>query len=469
MGNQPLRDLVGQFRSRRIDRRRFLQGTAALGVSATAISSALRTMPSARAATEVTMWTTYTADGLANVQAMVDAYNAQSQAGQVKLVQVPPADVSDISKLMTAVRGGTGPDLYLLDRFIVAQSAATGILQDLSSLGGDDVIKEYLPFAQAEASYNGKVWALPFDTDARALYYNKSLLSAAGIDPATFDQTNGPATWDQIAEAAAKIDQKDSNGNFTTMGFAPYIHEGWHYTYGFSFGGQFFDYTKCEVSPDDPKIVDAFTWVQNYCKNLGVDKVSAFSNPPNQPGANPAEHPFHTGNLGFWITGDWEIASIVQYAPDLEYGITWMPVGTAGDPSVTWAGGWSVVIPQGAKNVADGWDAVKWLCGPDGSRLYSTKSSHLSPLTALAADTELYTGEHAFFASMLPTAKNRPPLPVGNEYWVALGAAWDKNNLDQGAPADVLKAVKDHVDTDLKQYCPITPPAEAAPASTPAS
>src|SRR5688572_32591691 len=35
----------------------------------------------------------------------------------------PPAQVTDVTTLMTAVRGGTGPDLYLFDRFIVAQRA----------------------------------------------------------------------------------------------------------------------------------------------------------------------------------------------------------------------------------------------------------------------------------------------------------------------------------------------------------
>jgi hypothetical protein len=70
---------------------------------------------------------------------------------------------------------------------------------------------------------------------------------------------------------------------------------------------------------------------------------------------------------------------------------------------------------------------------------------------------------------MLPTAKNRPPLPVGAEYWDSLTTAWQKAYLDQGAPADLLKADKDQVDADLKQYCPIAAPAAASPMATPAS
>src|SRR4051812_24123925 len=118
MSDVELRDLVRKFRSHRIDRRAFIKGTAALGVSATAVSGALRTVRSTSAANEVVFWSTYPPPAFDYVQKVVDAFNAQSSDVQVKLVQIPPADVQDVTKLMTAVRGGTGPDMYLLDRFI---------------------------------------------------------------------------------------------------------------------------------------------------------------------------------------------------------------------------------------------------------------------------------------------------------------------------------------------------------------
>ena len=170
-----LKSLASQLRSGRIDRRRFFQGAAGLGASAAAISSALRIAPTrAQDSNEVTMWTTYTANDLANVQAVVDGYNAQSTGAQVNLVQIPPAQVTDVTTLMTAVRGGTGPDLYLFDRFIVAERASEGLLQDLSSLGADELMPNYVPFAAAESMYDGKAYCLPFDTDVRALYTTRA-------------------------------------------------------------------------------------------------------------------------------------------------------------------------------------------------------------------------------------------------------------------------------------------------------
>jgi len=469
MSDVELRDLVRKFRSHRIDRRGFLKGTAALGVSATAVSGALRTVRTTSAANEVVFWSSFTQPAFGYVQKVVDAFNAQSTDVQVKLVETPPADVQDVTKLMTAVRGGTGPDMYLLDRFIVAQNAATGLLQDLSSVGADDVIGNYVPFAQAEASYGGKVWALPFDTDTRALYYNKDMIQSVGVDPAEFDASKGAPTWDRVAEVGNMLNKQDSNGNYTQVGFVPWNGQGWHYTFGFSFGGNFFDYTNCSVSPDDAPIVAAFQWAQDYCKALDANKLFAFGQDGSQIASFPTQQEmFYIGTQAFFITGDWAIQQIKDISPNLNYGITYIPVPKTGDQSQTWAGGWSTVIPQGAKNVDGAWTAMQWISGEPGSRLYSQQSAHLSTLSSLVGDPDLFGGEHAFFSNLLPTAKNRPPLPVGSEYWTELTTAWQSNYLGQGAPADLLKTAKDRVNADLQQYCPVAPPAEAA-AATPTS
>ncbi|HKG27013.1 MAG TPA: extracellular solute-binding protein, partial [Thermomicrobiales bacterium] len=296
MGSDALRDLIGQMRRGRLSRRQFMGRAAAMGLSATAISGALRQVPTrAQDAVKVTLWTTFTDPELTTLKSMVDTYNGLAQGHTAELVQIPPAQVTDVTKLMTAVRGGTGPDVYHLDRFIVAQRAADGILQDLSEYGGADELAKHIAFARAEATFDGKPYALPFDTDARALFYNKGMIQGAGLDPAELDASNGPVTWDRVKEIASKLNVQDSNGNFTQMGFVPWLPEAWHYTYGFSWGGKFFDQASCEVTPNDQPIVEAFQWVQNYCNELGADKVSAFGSPSTQPGFDNAQRPFHLG------------------------------------------------------------------------------------------------------------------------------------------------------------------------------
>ncbi|MDZ7705519.1 MAG: hypothetical protein U5L04_13675 [Trueperaceae bacterium] len=45
-----------------------------------------------------------------------------------------------------------------------------------------DLRDQYLDFAWDEVSYDGGVWAFPFDTDTRALYYRRDILEDAGVD-----------------------------------------------------------------------------------------------------------------------------------------------------------------------------------------------------------------------------------------------------------------------------------------------
>jgi multiple sugar transport system substrate-binding protein len=458
MGNDALRDLIGQMRSRRIDRRQFMTRAAALGLSATAISGALRQVPTRAQETKtVAFWSKFTPPAIDHVRGIVDAYNAQATGHQVELTQIPPSEVDDDAKLMAAVRGGSGPDVYLLDRFIVAQRAGDGLLQDLSAMGADEVIAQHIAFSRAEASYDGKVYALPFDTDVRALYYNRAMLTAAGHDPAEFDAGNGPLTWDRVKEVANTMNVQDGNGNYTQMGFVPWMSQGWHYTYGFSWGAKFFDSASCEVTPDEQAMIDASTWVQTYCRELGADKVNAFGNPSMQPAFDQTQHPFLIGTVAMHITGDWEIARLAQLAPNIDYGITFLPVPVAGGQSATWAGGWSVVIPQGAKNVEEGWQFMQWFAGEPGQRMYTEVSSHLPTIEALHSDKELFEERHLFFAEQLmPSANNRPPLPVGARYWNELTVAWQKIYLDQAPPEEALGDAKENTQADLGRFCPIT-------------
>src|SRR6266540_996852 len=153
-------------------------------------------------------WTSHTPPDTDSEKHIVDAFNKQSQTTCVKMVAVPGSE-TDIAKLTTAVRGGTGPDVYMLDRFTVAERAAAGVLEDLSQYGAADLASQYVDFAWQEALFKGKPYALPFDTDTRALYYNKTVLQQAGVtDLSALDPAKGPPTIATIKAMADKVNKK---------------------------------------------------------------------------------------------------------------------------------------------------------------------------------------------------------------------------------------------------------------------
>ena len=422
---------------------------------ATTTAAATETTAAAGGEADVVFWTGSSDPvDVAALQKIVETFNGLG-GSTAELVQVTGAE-TEATALITAVRGGTGPDVYMLDRFTVAQRAADGLLEDLTQFDPNP-LEGHVAFAAEEATFEGKAYALPSDTDTRALYYNIGLLEEAGIDPAELDPANGPVTWDRVMEIANQLNEEDADGNYTRVGFIPWQTwsngQGWHYTFGFSWGADFYDEAGCRVTPDDPNNVEAFQWVYDQAAALDVEKTSAFVAADQPQDLPPEQQYFYSEKVGFLISGDWLIAGLAKYAPDMNYGITYLPVPEEGMESSTWAGGWSMVIPEGAKNPEGAWEFLQYIAGEEGQRIYSKDSSHLPTFESLATEEGLLDERHAFFASLLPQAKSRPPLPVGALYWDELTTAWQATYLNEQTPAEALASAAERTQQQLDQFC----------------
>jgi multiple sugar transport system substrate-binding protein len=388
---------------------------------------------------------------------IVEAFNQANPDICVKMTIVPGSE-TDITKLLTAIRGGAAPDVYMVDRFTVPQRAAEGVLAELPdapAMAGD-----YLEFAWAETQYQDKTYALPFDTDARALYYNIDMIEAAGEDPAQLDIANGPATIETVLGIADAITEEDADGNYTQMGFIPggpgpggnpgALDQGWHYTWGFAYGGTFADTSACQVTPTDPGVVAGYQFLYDFAQERDPEKVSRFVSTNMPDPTNPAQqNAFTTGKLGMVITGDWRIDEMAKYSPDTNYGITYIPVPNEGDEAATWAGGWSVALIPDSDVPDQAWQFMQYFAGTEGQTTYTQETKHLPTLTALLGDASLYDEEHTPFLDFIEVAHNRPPLAVGAIYWDALTAAQGSVELNTKEPQAALQEVQDSVQPQL--------------------
>ena len=406
---------------------------------------------------EVVFWTSHGPPANATLERIVDNYNATNPEVRVRFVQVPGSETDNVA-LMTAVRAGTGPDVYMLDRFIVAQRASDGILEDLTDVitRVDPNFKDrVLPFAWEEAQFRGRTYAFPFDTDTRGLYYNINMLRQAGIDPAVLDRSRGPITLDQLRDIARRIDTRDAQGNYTRVGFIPQHSQGWHYTWGFNFGGEFMDWSSGRVTPTHPGIIAGFQFLYDWNREMGVTQVQNFISsymPPQNP---PQNDPFITGNLAMMITGDWHVNTMERYAPDVPWGVTYIPVPRAGDAPSTWAGGWSMVIPTGSRRIEAAVRFMTYICGVDGQRLYFLENGNAPTLVALLNERGLFPPNKQYFQDALAFTRNRPPLPVGALYWDALSTAQDLVVQNVQTPQQALQQVFDTVQPQLNRFLPL--------------
>ena len=354
-------------------------------------------------------------------------------AHQVNLVQIPPAQVTDTTKLMTAVRGGTGPDIYLFDRFIVAQRAADGLLQDLSALGANDLMGNYVPFAAAEAMYNGNAYCLPFDTDARALYYNKGMITArrrrsGRARPGQWSGHLGPGRRDrEPAQRPGHQRQLHPDGlhSVAQPGLALHLR--------LLLRRQLH---RLRRLPGDAgrsarssrrssgSRTTASRSMRTRSTRSAIRRCSRDSIPPSIRSTSahwPCRSPA-TGKSARWSTTR-------RKSTTASPGCRCRPLATT---SATWAGGWSVVIPEGAKNVDEAWAAMQWICGPDGGRIYTEQSAHSRFTSALYDETDSSRSGTSSSSSCCRPRNSRPPLPVGAKYWDELTVAWQNDLPEQG-------------------------------------
>ncbi|GIP25811.1 sugar ABC transporter substrate-binding protein [Paenibacillus sp. J23TS9] len=392
--------------------------------------------------TTVTMWHGLTSIDLDNMNKVVKAFEEKNPTIKMKLVYTESSEGSD-QKLLTAVAGGNPPDVALFDRFKVGTWAAQGSLTDLSSMAAESgITKElYYPFAWDESSYQGKLYAMPMDTDSRLLFYNKDHFKEVGLDP-----DNPPKTIAELEAAAEKLTIKDGK-RFKRIGFIPWYSQGWLYTWGWAFGGEFQDPATGKITANDPKVVEALQWMTDFGKKYNVEDIAGFTSAAGSEEMDP----FISGQISMKISGNFTVKGIEKFKPDLNYGVAPIPTPT-GTNFTTWSGGGSAIIPKGAKNVAAAWKFLEFLGKEEGQTLLNA-DSQISVIDSVN-DKYGYKDDPIMkeFINILPNSHNRPVIPEGQLLWNELASATEKATRGNGTPKENLDKVTETVNKALEKY-----------------
>ena len=116
------------------------------------------------------------------------------------------------NKLNLLFSAGDGPDIIGHGILSVAQRVEMGHYLPIDEYfetwsGKDDI----MPAVLANGTYNGHVYGLGYSTTPYVFAYRADLLDAAGLSV--------PTTWDELAETARALTQKNDAGEITFSGF----------------------------------------------------------------------------------------------------------------------------------------------------------------------------------------------------------------------------------------------------------
>jgi multiple sugar transport system substrate-binding protein len=343
----------------------------------------------------MTMWVR--ASGTNAAQHMVDLWNSK-HADKIELTTIPDTQV--VTKLATGVQAGQVPDLVSFDLIYMPDFMKAGFLVDLTA----DLKKDpnYASVAQAYkdiATYEGKLYGAGFTPDVSILVWNKDLFKQAGLDP-----EKPPTTVGEIHEYAKKI-----------RALGPDI-------YGFYFSGAC---PGCNIFTTSPMMVAAGSKIlpangkDSALTGDGVKQVlEAFKamwseglipkNAQADSGANFASV-FKTGKIGIQGTGGFLLSELKRDAPNLNFGVTFLPGVKKGQVS-SFVGGDVVAIPKGSKHVATAKAFIHWQL-TDEAQLEGLAKNNILPSRPALANNKYFAAD----PRVVVTAK---AIGVGYVPWV---------------------------------------------------
>ena len=284
---------------------------------------------------------------------------------------------ADPTRFLVSVAGGQPPDLILFDRYAVSEWAARGAFAKLDPFlapeaGSSDPdavrAENYYKSCWDEVVYTNPaagdrgIYGVPERVDDRALFYNKDLLKRGGfIDER--GEARPPRTWEELAEMAAKLTERNASGAITRLGFAPNYGNAWLYLYAWMNGGELMSADRRRVTLNSPPVRQALEWMTHVYDLLGgAEAVYAF-----QSSAQIGQlDPFLTGKVAMKIDGYWSFPdALAQFGRDLNYAVALPPLpaieAAKGRTGLSWVSGWCYAIPSTAREKDGAWELLKFL------------------------------------------------------------------------------------------------------------
>jgi multiple sugar transport system substrate-binding protein len=355
-------------------------------------------------------------------------------------------------RIRNAAVSGEGPDITQAGTTQVPFFAALGGFTDLSDrvddVGGEQA---YAPGIWNTTKVEGQdgVWAIPWFTEARSVYYRKDVLEKAGVDPATAfkDLDSFKATLQAIKDKVPGIQPFGAPGKKAfdlVHNVMPFVWDN---------GG-------AELSEDAKKSTINSPEAQTGVEFMG-DLITAglYDKSQLERDGTQVENQFKGGKLAVWIGGPWVLGSISRTDDENwvdearnNVGVAPMPTGPGGK-AYTFVGGSDLMMFKSTEHPNEAWALMKFLSQDQTQKDYA----NLLGMFPARLDPQQQVGDsdenHKAFFEAIQSGRTYAPIPqwgqIENAYKTRFG-----NILDSAAgvgKAYSAESVKSQLDAAAKE------------------
>jgi multiple sugar transport system substrate-binding protein len=327
-------------------------------------------------------------------------------------------DTTDLTnKVLLAAQQGAAPNVLVVDNPVVSTLAEAGVLDTTEDLKLDT--SQVAPNLLAAGQLQGKAYGVPVGANTLALYYNKAVLTKAGVDISSVKD------WASLTAALSKVKASGGKGiTFSAVG----TEEG-----SFQFLPWFWGAGANLTDLGSTDAVSALAlwkgWLDSgYAPNSVINNTQTTS-----------WQEFITGKYAFAENGTWQLSGIEK--SKLDWGVLPIPAKAGGNAAAP-TGGEFVTVPIQKDTSKDATSAklVTCLTSPDNALKSDTALSYVSALAAVQTQQVAVDPNLKNWVAAVQAAKGRTSDNLGTRYpkisepmWNAVQAALSGSKSPQAA------------------------------------
>lgn len=365
---------------------------------------------------DVTIWYYWETEGHQKaLNHIIEEFNGSQDSITVEAKYVPFADFK--KQLSIGASADDLPDLVILDNPDHAAYAAMGIFADLTDKFD---VSNYYEGPVNSCTLDEKLYGVPFGSNDLVLFYNEDMLKEAGCEV--------PTTWDELLEVA-KATTTDSVFGFAhcalqneegTFNFLPWVWSTGATSYEINSEGgiKALNFEK-ELVDSGAMTKEAINWTQG-----------------------DTMHQFIAGNLAMMINGTWQVPTMREEVPDLNWNVAPIPQDKE---QASGLGGENYAVIAGGNEDA----AVKFLefaTTPETCLYMMNAMGYISADSTIAKDQ--FEGDEVYqvFVDEMQYAHARGPLPEWPSISDAISLAFNKVITGESAPKDAAAEAQATID-----------------------
>ena len=387
-------------------------------------------------------------DRTGSVQKLIDEFNSRNE-GQIQTTyrEMPADSGQHFDQLKTEFQSGSG-DIDVIGGDVIwpAQFAANGWILDLSDRYPEEERGEFLPAPIQANTYQGRIYGVPWYTDAGMLYYRRDLLEQSGF-------SGPPRTYDELKDVASRV-QRDSG---TRYGF---VFQGADYEGGvvnaleyiWNSGGEVLD-------PNDPNrvTIDSPEAIRGLQIERGMISDSIAPEGVTQYKEQESATIFLNGDAVFMrnVPRMYALASDPNESkikPE-QIGVSALPVAAECNQSHSSLGGWNLFINAASKNQDAAWEFIRFMSAPEQQKFRALNGSVIPTRQSLLEDREILEKVPVISlgSEAIQNTKPRPVSPYYSDMSLRMAKQFNASLRGNVSPEDAVKTLQDELTTIVER------------------